>query len=151
MISKANNVREFLESYHEACIERRRCKWRIQQLEDQAMSITASVRDTPGGGSSDPHKDHLLIAIADQQRKLIELKLEAAARQLEVEQFTELLDDPLHRIILQLRYCDLLTWPDLTDVAQKKFNLYYCERQLQRYHDAAIEAAEKLWKEIHDE
>ena len=150
MISEPKTVREFLESYREANLEHRRCKWRIKQLEEQAESITASMRDTPGGGSSDPHKDGLLIAIADQQIKLTELKLEAAARQLEVELFTEKLEDPTHRIILQLRYCDLLPWPDVNE-AMKKFNLYYSERHTHRLHDAAIEAADRLWKETHHE
>lgn len=150
MLSQPNNAREFLNSYHEACLEKRRCKWRIKQLEDQATNITASMRDTPGGGSSDPHKDHLLIAIAEQQRKLTELKREAATRELEVEQFTEQLEDPVHRIILQLRYCDLLLWPEVNE-ALKRFNLYYSERHTHRLHDIAIEAAEKLWKEIHNE
>lgn len=150
MIRKPNNVREFLESYHEACLEKRRCKWRIKQLEEQAESITAAIRDMPGGGSGDPHKDHLLIAIADQQLKLTALKREAAARQLEVELFTERLDDPVHRIVLQLRYCDLLLWPEVNE-ALKKFNIYYSERHTHRLHDDAIAAAEKLWKEIHDE
>ena len=150
MLSQPNNAREFLNSYHEACLEKRRCKWRIKQLEDQATNITASMRDTPGGGSSDPHKDHLLIAIAEQQRKLTELKREAAARELAVEQFTEQLEDPVHRIILQLRYCDLLMWPEVNE-ALKKFKLYYSERHTHRLHDMAVEAAEKLWKEIHHE
>jgi hypothetical protein len=149
MSPKPNTAREFLESYREACLERRRCKWRIKQLEDQATSITTSVRDMPGGGSSDPHKDHLLIAIADQQRKLNDLKLAAAARQLEVEQFTEQLEDPAHRIILQLRYCDLLLWPEVNE-ALKKFGIYYSERHTHRLHDNAIEAAELLWRKTHE-
>lgn len=151
MTDRPETAREFLESCRGARLEHRRCEWRIAQLDAQARSITTSLRDaTGGGGSGDPHHDGLLVALADQRVRLEELAREAASRQLEVERFIERLSDAAHRVILQLRYCDLLSWGEVQE-AMKGFGLFYGDRQMFRLHDQAMTAAEAMWKEDHGE
>lgn len=139
------SVRAFLASVRECRVEKRRCEWRLEQLRSQCESITAVLRDTPGGGSGDKHKDELLTALVDAGTELAD-RMTAYAKQIEeVEDFIDRLPSAAHRVILRLRYVDLLRWTDVLD-AMHDYGLYYEDAQMYRLHRQALGEAKKLWE-----
>lgn len=104
-----NRAKELLQSVKTSRMEIRRCEYRIRQLEDQARSITAQASGMPSG-SGDPHRDSTLIAIADMQTSLQLLKTEYAQSILKAERLIERIPNATYRLLLSLRYLDLMPW-----------------------------------------
>ncbi len=146
-IKKADPVREFLYSIQEAHFNVQRCQRRLLQMESQSESMTAKLSGAPGG-SADVHKDGVLAALADQRTVLRELYAEAVRKETEVERFISLLEEDSHRILLRLRYVDLLTWTEVQE-AMKQSNIYYSERQIYRIHGEALQEARGVWARLH--
>ena len=153
-------VRAFLDSVREARFNEARCRRKLQEMDAQCRSITAQMTGMPGGGSADPHKDGAWAALADQAALLRELYDQAALlrelydqavrRETDVERFISRLEKDTHRILLRLKYVDLLTWNCVQERMQEN-GIYYSERQIYRIHGEALQEARKLWARLHPE
>lgn len=140
-------VRVFLGSVRAAKIDMLRCQQKIQEAEDQCKRITAQVSGAPGGGG-DVHKDGPWAALADQRSLLVGLYEEAIRRETEVERFIGMITDCNQRVVLRLRYVDLLPWPSIQEQLQE-YGICYSERQIFRIHGEALQAARALWEDIY--
>lgn len=151
MTYRTNNsdpVREFLNSVRYARIEYNRLTGRIKALESRCMSITASMSAMPNGGCADAQA--LWAALADESAKLYPKLLYAQEVEREVDKFIDTLPDPAHRLVLKLRYIDVLGWESVIQ-RMKQGGLFYSDRQVYRIHGEALEAARALWSETHME
>ena len=111
---------DFLRSVREAKIEMRRCEYRMEELRSQCEKTTPGYGGTVVGGSGDDHKDSLMIAVAEHVTKL-RGKAEAYIRRVMLaEDFIDTLPEPRQRIILRLRYIDLLKWEDVLPESRAK-------------------------------
>lgn len=142
-------VRAFLGTVREARLEEARCRRRLREIDAQCRSLTPSLNGMPHGGGG-AHKDGPWAALAD-QRSLHEQLLEAAVRQeMKVERFISRLDTDSHRIILKLRYVDLMSWPRIQEQLEAQ-SLSYSDRQIYRLHGEALQEARQVWAELHRE
>ena len=135
--------RAFLDSYREAKFEVRRLGEKLQQLTARVTKMTATLSDEPKGGGAD--RNQLLAAFADATASVQKKYCAAIKRQQDVENFIDSVGGDLNRIILRLRYVELMRWPDI----QKKMeeaNLYYTDRHLFRLHGEALNAARREWE-----
>lgn len=146
---KPDPVRAFLGTVREARLEEARCRRRLQEIDAQCRSVTSPLSAMPHGGG-DSHKDGPLAALAD-QRRLHEALLTAAVRQeMKVERFIAQLGTDRHRIVLKLRYVDLLGWTRIQEQLEAQ-GLYYSDRQIYRLHGEALQEARLIWAERHKE
>lgn len=146
---KQDPVRAFLGTAREARLEEARCRRRLQEIEAQCRNVTPSLSAMPHGGG-DSHRDGPLAALAD-QRQLHEALLTAAIRQeMKVERFIARLEKDSHRIILKLRYVDLMGWGRIQEQLEAQ-GLYYSDRQIYRLHGEALQEARRVWAELHRE
>ena len=143
-------VRAFLDSVREARFNEARCRRKLQEMDAQCRSMTAQMTGMPGGGSADPHKDGAWAALADQAALLQELYDQAVRRETDVERFISKLEKDTHRILLRLKYVDLLTWTCVQE-RMRENGIYYSERQIYRIHGEALQEARKLWSRLHPE
>lgn len=143
-------VLEFLESVKGAAIEQGRCLRKVMELDAQCQSITAQMRDTPGGGSGDKHRDALWASLADQRDRYWERYMATETRRAEVDAFIGKLPNPTHRAVLSLHYVDLLKWPRV-EAELRRCGVYYSERQIFRLRESALEAAREIWRELNPE
>ena len=146
--ARSDEARAFLESVREARFNMDRASRELQQAEALCTQITAQISGAPGG-SGDAHKDGAWAALADHRTLLRQLYEDAERQAVAVEQFVKLIPTDKHRIILRLRYIDLLHWPEVQD-RLKEYSLYYSERQIFRLLGDALEAARKLWAELYN-
>ena len=147
-MSNLDPVREFLNSVRYARIEYNRLSERIKALESRCMSITASLNSAPGGGNADA--EELWAALADESAKLYPQLRQAREVEREVDRFIDTLPDPAHRLVLKLRYIDVLSWEDVIQ-RMTQGGLFYSARQVYRIHGEALEVARALWNETHKE
>lgn len=146
---KQDPVRAFLWTVREARVEEARCRRRLQEIDAQCRSVTPSLSGMPHGGGGG-HKDGPLAALAD-QRQLHDALLTAAVRQeMKVERFIARLSTDRYRIILKLRYVDLLGWPRIQEQLEAQ-GLYYSDRQIYRLHGEALQEARQVWTTLHGE
>lgn len=146
---KLDPVRAFLGTVREARLEEARCRRKLQEIDAQCRSITPSLSGMPHGGG-EAHKDGPWAALADQRDQYDRLLTAAVRQEVKVERFIARLDTDLYRIILKLRYVDLLDWPGIQQQMEEK-NLCYCDRQIFRLHGEALQEARKIWAELHGE
>lgn len=149
METRHDPARAFLESVREARFDEARCLERIAVAEARCTQITAQISGAPGG-HGDLHKDSPKAALADLRSLLGNLYKQSVRREIEVESFIATLDEDIHRIILRLKYVDLLHWPQVQKKLEEK-GIYYSERQIYRYHGDALQAARARWSELHPE
>lgn len=136
---KVDAVREFLGSYRELRYEHGRLERKIAELESQCQSATAKYNTLPGGkgGRGNTAWDALVEARERAGEKLAE----TLRREADVESFINSLPVPIHRQLLRFRYLELLDWQSVAD------KMGYCERQLRRHHDDALQEARQMWRE----
>ena len=139
-----DECRAWLESYRDLRFEILRLQRKHQSLWDQATGITAKFSPVPGGGGGD--RDRLLTMLADADEEVIGKYLEAVTRQQEIEAFIEDIPSAISRIILRLRYVELLRWPEI-EHALMDSKVYYETRQIYRLHGIALREARELWKQ----
>lgn len=139
-----DEVKAFLGSVQQARYKFQRCLWQIEELRRRCESITAGWSAEPTG-SGDVHKDGPLVALADKRTEMHRLYREWEEREEEVNRFLDRLPDYKHRVILSLRYVDLLRWP-VVKQRMESVGLYYEERQMFNLHGKALEAARALWR-----
>lgn len=142
MKRQPDECRAWLESYRELRFEVLRLQRKHQSLWDQATGITAKLSPVPGGGGGDREK--LLAMLSDADEEVIDKYLEAAIRQQEIERFIEDIPSAISRIILRLRYVELLRWPEI-EAALTDSKIYYEARQIYRLHGIALREARELW------
>ena len=88
-----------------------------------------------------------LAALADTEELLGARCTDAMRTMCSVASFIESLDSDIHRMVLRLRYLDLLSWPQV----QREMDTVGCcytERQMFRIHGAALQAAREKWPEF---
>ena len=145
MYERPATAEEFLKTYEDASLEKVRCLWQIQQLEEQAMNITTVIRDHVGGSTGDPHKDAALIAYAEQAGELREQMTRCDEQMAAVEAFIDAHPDRVGKAILLLRYKHLLPWEDvIKQLSLLRFS--YSERHIYRLHQKALSEAETRWE-----
>lgn len=142
-------ARAFLESVKEARFNEARCMEKIAIAEARCTQVTAQITGVPGGGS-DLHKDNARVVLSDLRASLFELYRESVRREVEVDAFIASLEQDLHRMVLRLKYVDLLHWPQVQLKLEEK-GIYYSERQIYRLHGEALQAARARWAELHPE
>lgn len=147
METRHDPARAFLESVREARFNEARCMEKIALAEARCTQVTAQMSRAPGG-HGDVHKDGPRAALSDLRSLLGQLYREAVKQELAVEQFVASLDNDLHRIILRLKYIDLLHWPQVQAKMEER-GIYYTERHILRLHGDALQAARAKWAELH--
>jgi len=120
-------------------VERSICEDKLARTRTDAERITAAWGPVSGGWG-DPHKDGLLVLLADRSAELDAVIRRLWDRERLVEAFIALLPDERHRAVLTLRYIDCLRWPQVEEKL-KELGVWYDERQMFRLHGAALQAA----------
>lgn len=149
METRHDPARAFLESVREARFNEARCMEKIALAEARCTQVTAQMSGAPGG-HGDVHKDSPRAALADLRGLLGKLYRDSLRQELAVEQFIESLDVDIHRIVLRLKYVDLLHWPQVQTKMEER-GIYYTERHILRLHGDALQAARVKWAELHPE
>ena len=150
---KPYSADDFLRSVREARIEKRRCELRLEELHAQCEKVTASYGPLAPGGSGDDHRDGLLAAAAEQADELTRRRAYYVRRQGLVEQFITRVPEPKYRVILRLRYVDLLRWDGVLSGMQE-YGLHYSERAMYKLHGEALAEARRrfpAWVARHPE
>lgn len=137
-----DECRQFLESYRELRTEVTRLWMRHERLWNQATRVTPRMSLTPGGGGSD--RDNLLTMLADADGEALTKYAEADLRQHMIEDFIDDIPTAMSRIILRLRYVELLDWRDIPKALEKS-RIYYSEQHIYRLHGIALREARELW------
>lgn len=143
-------AKEYLQSVRMARFEVQRCRRKMEELRNECESITAQMTGMPGGGG-DLHKDGAWAALADQVSALSVLYKEALQQEQEVEAFINRLSSSQHRMVLKLRYLDLLSWSRVRDEMAKSGDSYELRHVYRIHGDALIAARIQLRKERGEE
>ena len=123
--------REWLESYRELKVEAAR---------------TSRLSKEPRGSGGDREK--LLASLADADGEAMRKYAEAEQRMREIEEFIDRLPNRMGRIVLKLRYVDLMHWKDIhRELARLSLN--YEEAQIYRFHGIGLREARTIWEEQH--
>jgi hypothetical protein len=138
-----DECRAWLESYGELKLEAARMRSRHERLFAQATQVTTHLSDEPRGSGGD--KEKLLAALADADGEAMRKGAEAERRMAEIEAFIDCLPNRMGRMVLRLRYVDLLSWRELRRELGR-LNLNYEERQVYRFHGVGLREAREEWK-----
>lgn len=142
-------VRTFLDSVRTAQIEYAHAMRKLQQLTSQCESITPALTGMPrSGGGEGGGLAQLWASLADERSAAEGQILSAQRQKIAVEEFIAQLPSAEHRLLLNLRYLDLLDWPEVAKQAQQ-CGVYSSMRSLFRLHGAALKEARVLWAELH--
>ena len=144
-MKQTDDCRAWLESYSELRVEAARLQRQHHRLMDQATRVTTRLTKEPKGGGD---RENLLAALADADGEALRKHTEALKRMREIEEFIDQLPTRESRIILRLRYIDLMKWRKIK-YALEKSRIYYEERQIYRLHGQALREARKIWEEQH--
>ena len=138
--------REWLESYRELKVEAARMRKQHERLFTQATQITSRLSKEPRGSGGDREK--LLASLADADGEAMRKYAEAEQRMREIEEFIDRLPNRMGRIVLKLRYVDLMHWKDIhRELARLSLN--YEEAQIYRFHGIGLREARTIWEEQH--
>lgn len=139
-----DELTDFLTGVEDARRRHLRCVYKAEELRRRCENITSNWDAMPGG-SGDPHKDATLAALAQKSAEADAWKAEWARREAEVEKFLDRIPNAVHRVLLQLKYVDLLKWPQIVE-RLPDYNIHYVERHVHRLHGDALEAARAIWR-----
>lgn len=139
---------DVLRSAREAKFEYKRLRLRVEELESRAERMTASMSGMPGGGGAG--MEQLWATLADEREKMAAASEKELRRYGEAERLIKKLNDPVHRIILRLRYLSGMNWTQV-HFRMHREGFCYTERHITRLHGEALKAVRRLWKEEHDE
>lgn len=137
-----DECRAWLESYRDLRFEILRLQRKHQSLWDQATGITAKLSPVPGGGGGD--RDRLLTMLSDADEEVIGKYIEALARQQEIDRFIDEIPTDVCRMILRLRYVELLPWQKVNKILEKS-GIYYSLENIFKLHGKALREARDLW------
>ncbi len=144
-----DELTEFLMSVEDAHTRYLRCTEKAKALLERCENITSQWSPAPGG-SGDQHKDATMIAYAQKTADADWWKQEWSRRESEVEAFLNLIPDRVHRVLLHLKYVDLLKWPQIMEKLPK-YKIFYGERHIHRIHGDALEVARTIWRHTQHE
>lgn len=143
-----DSCRAYLESYKELVAEARRLRSTIFSLWDNLTGTTGNYSGMPGGGSE--YSDGALAALADARQRAAG-KLEDVLREKkEMEEFIDSVPGEVNRVVLRLRYIEMLDWPHVA-YQMDRAGIPYSQRQLLRIHGQALQAARVVWAERNKE
>lgn len=86
---------------------------RINKLKDEAEQITQTLSDMPSG-TADDKLGKIVAEYVDLEQELIERKGEQIKEQREVIRYINGIQDSQIRVIFYLRFCDRLTWEQIS-------------------------------------
>ena len=125
-------TREMLKQYRDILEEYRDLKRRIHELRSVMLSVGSPPLGTPSGGNTHGSAIERVTERYQELLRLYEAKANEALRATaDIEHFASGLP-PKERMVVRLYYLDGLCW---FKVAAK---MHYSERQVLRYHDAAL-------------
>lgn len=134
------NCKEYLSQMWELRKTARRLEEKIQMMEAQATRVTASLTGMPRGtGSGDG------VTVLDALLDVKDLYAQALARtyekQKELEDFIDAMPHylPKEKMVLRLRYLDLLSWEQIM------LELDYSARRVHQLHRIGLDAARELY------
>ena len=131
--------KEYLKSYRPLRLAILRLEDRIATEESQAERATSILTGMPRGGGG-KFADELWAALAD-SKEIYQWKLkEALALQKEIEHFIGRVPGDINKLLLQLRYVDCLSWPEISD------RMGYERTHIHRLHGAALEEARRVYE-----
>ena len=139
-----DELTDFFMSVEDAKSRHLRCEEKAAELLARCENITSQWSPAPGG-SGDLHKDATKIAYAQKTAEADWWKQEWARREAEVEAFLNLIPSRVFRLLLQFKYVDLNTWPQVTERLQEH-NIFYVQRHVERLHGDALEEARAIWR-----
>lgn len=141
-------ARQFLESALTAELEIRRRRERADEIEGRVKRVTAQLSAQPRGGGRD--QQEMLALLADARTRELEAVREAEEQRQKVEAFIARIPSPVQREVLALRYLSFCGWRTVQRKLQA-VGLYYSERQITRFHGAALNEARRLYEQDHPE
>ncbi len=137
-MSEPKDLRGFLGGVLEARRAVRRREWEVKALRDQYQQNSGRLDSRSRGTSPDR-------ALEDGQIELDRARMELREREEQVEEFLSGLSDSRYRVVLKLRYVEMLRWAQIQK-CMEELGLYYSERQIFNLHRRAMEEADALWE-----
>ena len=141
-------VREFLDSAKDAHARAQMLSRKVAELTAQVERITPSYSGMPSGGGGD--SSSAWVALAQLRSSYLEEKIKAETLEKSVSDFIETLPTPENRVVLHLKYCERLRWPEVMK-GMREAGYYFSDRHIYRIHGNALDEARERWKEIHNE
>lgn len=132
-------VKDYLQRYRDARREIARVQAEIEEVRSQAERITPRYGLEPRGSGADHDKIGTVLARAEVYEKELRLR-EADAMTLCVETigFIDRIPSAESRLILTLRYINLLSWREIEE------RMYLSERSVFRVHGRALREAQEI-------
>lgn len=143
MEQRCEEVKEFLLSAREAALELARRRERVKQLEWRCQRLSAGSFGSRSSGNYDSG-DAVLALLADARDEEVRAMVREQEKLRQVTAFIERVDGGVLRMVLRLRYLELLPWLQVQK-AMNKAGVWYSERQVMRLHARALAAAADLW------
>lgn len=140
---RKDDLYEYLNSVNVCWLRYQRAVSWQEQLRDRCSRVTAVMDGMPHSGQAG-RGDGLLTALAQAAVEADQRLAEWRACSREVEAFLDRVENPLYRTLLQLRYVDDLSWPEVR-ARLEKGNVCYSERQIFRLHGDALVVARRLY------
>jgi hypothetical protein len=111
-----NMTRKELEGLYYLRKEIERDEERIEELRAKAESCTQQLSDMPHGSGISDKTSEYVDKIIELQLKIFEKALDCIEQETRITDFLRTIDDPLIRLIIELRHVDFMKW---RDIAQK--------------------------------
>ena len=126
---------------------------KVHLLADRASRLAAAAQATtphysavPGGGKTDQRKDSLWLAATEAGEELFRAWQDYWAQETKVHRILQQMQNLPQRAILQYRYYEGLSWPEV-QTKLESMGLYYSERHVFNLHGDALQEARRLWEE----
>lgn len=142
---QTDECRNFLESFKDLRVEEGRLEETIRRLWEQNTRITAQYSGMPRGSGGS--YDSANVALGDAIQKAEARYNQTVIREEEIASFIDGVSGELNRSILRLHYLRLMTLHEVAVALEKAGYKRYEERQMQRHHGNALNAARAYWPE----
>ena len=116
------------------------------RLRESATKTTSRLSGVSVSGTKDPHKDGVVIALADADERMMKMKERLRAETLLAESLILKVPNPLHCDLLRLRYLNGLEWRHVQRALEQTREQTVTARTIYNYHNAALDAAETVWE-----
>lgn len=133
------DCKEYLKRYRDLQLTIERLESRIAIEESRAEKVTTILSGMPRAGG-ESFADDTWAALADSKTTYKEKMLNALRVQKEIEEFIESVPGELNRLILQLRYVECLSWPEISD------RIHYGLTRTHHLHGGALEEARRIYE-----
>jgi DNA-directed RNA polymerase specialized sigma subunit len=129
-----------------------RLRRQTRLLYERCLRLTASAEATTphyspvsGTAGGEQRKDSLWIAVAEAEAELTATQKEYWDKEEKVHRLLQRMQSLPQRAILQYRYCDGLSWPEVQERLES-IGIYYSERHMFNLHGDALQEARRLWE-----